>query len=43
MRNTAFVVAYILAGFGGGKVIQVGKATVNTFVEPQYTVYHHGG
>lgn len=33
---------YIPAGFGAGKVMQMGKTTVNLFVEPQYTVYHYG-
>jgi hypothetical protein len=29
-------------GFGPGKVMQMGKVTVNAFVEPQYTVYKYG-
>ncbi|MCI0675600.1 MAG: haloacid dehalogenase-like hydrolase, partial [Phycisphaerales bacterium] len=31
---------FIPLGLGAGKVWQVGKTTVNVFVEPQYTVFH---
>jgi hypothetical protein len=33
---------YIPVGLGAGKVMQMGKVTVNAFVEPQYTVYKYG-
>jgi hypothetical protein len=33
---------YIPVGLGAGKVTQMGKVTVNAFVEPQYTVYKYG-
>jgi hypothetical protein len=29
-------------GLGVGKVFKVEKAVVNAFVEPQFTIYHHG-
>ncbi|EIM25360.1 hypothetical protein [Microvirga lotononidis] len=35
-------VHYIPVGFGAGKVWQLGKTTVNAFLEPQYTVWRHG-
>lgn len=33
---------YIPLGFGGGKVWKVGNTTLNTFIEPQWTVAHDG-
>ena len=33
---------YVTVGLGVGKVMQIGKATANAFVEPQYTVYKYG-
>ncbi|RDI57179.1 hypothetical protein [Microvirga subterranea] len=33
---------YIPVGLGLGKVFQVGKTTVNAFIEPQYTVWRNG-
>lgn len=33
---------YIPVGLGAGKVMQIGKVTMNAFIEPQYTVYKYG-
>ncbi len=33
---------YVPVGLGAGKVMQMGKTTVNLFVEPQYTVFKYG-